>query len=152
VRSELETSRRLLQAELDKAVHVHRVQFETEFRVLAEIWEKLAVLRSAMGGLRPIADIIDPDEDPDVRLKRRFGVFHAALRDFMRVVDDKSPFYPEEIFRKLSEALAIANRESISVSLGRPQKSTNWFEEGEANFRTLKESAEAVSSLIRQRL
>src|SRR5262245_26311166 len=73
VRSELETSRRLLQAELDKAVHVHRVQFETEFRVLAEIWEKLAVLRSAMGGLRPIADIIDPDEDPDVRLKRRFG-------------------------------------------------------------------------------
>jgi hypothetical protein len=152
VRSDLETSRRLLQAELDKAIHVHRVQFETEFRVLADIWAKLAVLRSTMGALRPVADIIDPDEDPDARLKRRAGAFAAALHDFMRAVDDQSPFYPEDIFRELSEALTIANRESTSVSLGKPEKSSDWFKEAEANFSAFKKSAETVSSLIRQRL
>jgi hypothetical protein len=152
LRSELETSRRMLQAELDKALHVHRVQFETEFRVLAEIWAKLAALRSAMGALRPMADIVDRDEDPDARLKRRLGTFDAALHDFMRAVDDKSPFYPEAILRELSEALTIANRESISVSLGKPDQSTDWFKEGQANFRAFKDAAETVSSLIRQRL
>lgn len=152
VRSELETSRRLLQAELDKAIHVHRVQFETEFRVLADIWAKLAVLRSAMGALRPTMDVVDPDEDSDDRLKRRFGAFEAARHDFMRSVDDQSPFYPEDIFRELSGALTIANRESISVSLGKPEKITDWFKEGAANFSAFKKSAETVSSLIRQRL
>ena len=106
VRSDLETSRRLLQAELDKAIHVHRVQFETEFRVLADIWAKLAVLRSAMRALRPMADIVDPDEDPDARLQRRAGAFEAALHDFMRAVDDQSPFYPADIFCDI-QAMAL---------------------------------------------
>ena len=55
VRSELEASRRMLQAELDQVILVHRVQFETEFRVLADIWAKLAVLRSA--GLQRVIEM-----------------------------------------------------------------------------------------------
>jgi hypothetical protein len=34
VKNELERTSKRLQAELDKAVHVHRVQFETEFKAL----------------------------------------------------------------------------------------------------------------------
>src|SRR5207245_10019928 len=62
LRSDLEASRRVLQGELDKTIHVHRVQFETEFRVLSDIWAKLSVLRPKMGGLRPTTDISDPHE------------------------------------------------------------------------------------------
>lgn len=151
VRSELETSRRMLQAELDKTIHVHRVQFETEFRVLADIWAKLAILRSAMGALRPAMDVVAPDEDPDDRLNRRFATFERALHDFMRAVDDQSPFYPEDIFKELSVALQIAQRESISVSLGKPEKASDWYKEGAENFNALRKSAETVSMLIRQR-
>jgi len=105
-----------------------------------------------MGALRPMVDTVDQDEDPDAKLKRRTGAFEAALHDFLRAVDDQSPFYPEDLFRELSEALTIANRESISISLGKPEKSTDWFKEGAANFSAFKKSAETISSLIRQRL
>jgi len=152
VRSELEASRRMLQAELDQVILVHRVQFETEFRVLADIWAKLAVLRSAMGALRPTMDVVSPDEDPDDRLNRRFATFERALHDFMRAVDDQSPFYPEDIFKELSVALQSAQHESVSVSLGKPEKTTDWYKEGAENFRVFRKSAETVSMLIRQRL
>jgi len=115
VRSELEASRRMLQAELDKAIHVHRVQFETEFRALADIWTKLAVLRGAMANLRPTRDIRNPDEDPNERFKLRSAPFANAVHDFWRAVDDQSPFYSEAIFKELSTTLTIAKREQISV-------------------------------------
>ncbi len=152
VRSELETSRRMLQAELDKVIHVHRVQFETEFRVLSDIWTKLAVLRSAMRDLRPAKDLVDPDEDPDERFRRRLARFDSALYDFRRVVDDHSPFYPECILKELSTALNVADGEIISVSLDRSERATDWYKEGRSNFEAFKKSAETVSSLIRQRL
>jgi len=152
VRSELETSRRMLQAELDKAIHVHRVQFETEFRALADIWAKLAVLRGAMGGLRPSMDIRDPDEDPKERFKNRYPPFARALDDFRRAVDDQSPFYAEAIFKELSQAVIVANREQISVSLSEPERTAQWYKDGAENFQALKKSADAVSTLIRQRL
>ena len=142
----------MLQAELDQVILVHRVQFETEFRVLADIWAKLAVLRSAMGALRPTMDVVSPDEDPDDRLNRRFATFERALHDFMRAVDDQSPFYPEDIFKELSVALQSAQHESVSVSLGKPEKTTDWYKEGAENFRVFRKSAETVSMLIRQRL
>jgi hypothetical protein len=151
-RSELEASHRVLQGELDKTIHIHRVQFETEFRVLSDIWAKLSVLRSAMGGIRPIMDIRDPDEDPDARLLRRFKSFDEAFSAFLRAVDDESPFYPEEIFKEFSVALQIARRESTSVSVERPERTADWYKEGAANFNALVQSADRVSALIRKRL
>ncbi len=142
----------MLQGELDKAVHVHRVQFETEFRVLSDIWTKLSLLRAAMGGLRPRMDVVDPDEDPKERLARRLRRFEEAFDTFVRAVDDQSPFYPEEIFQELSAALQIARRESTSVSVERPEQKAAWFKEGVANFDALVQSANRVSSLIRKRL
>ena|SRR5713226_7087242 len=137
LRSDLEASRRVLQGELDKTIHVHRVQFETEFRVLSDIWAKLSVLRSAMGGLRPMMYIIDPDEDPHARFLRRLKSFDEAFRAFLRAVDDQSPFYPEEIFQELSAAIQITRRESISVSVEKPEHNTDWYKEGATNFDAL---------------
>lgn len=59
--------------ELEKAVHVHRVQFETEFGALSEIWAKLSAVRATMGEVRPMTDIRDPDEDPDARFHVGFA-------------------------------------------------------------------------------
>ena len=139
-----------LRGELDKVIYVHRVQFETEFRALSDIWAKLSKLRSAMGGLRPTMDVAD--EDPEERFKRRLRRFEEAFNAFVRGVDDQSPFYPEEIFQELSAALQIARRESISVSVDKPEQNMAWFKEGAANYGALVEAANKVSSLIRKRL
>jgi hypothetical protein len=153
LRGNLEAQCRVLQGELDKAIHVHRVQFETEFRALSDIWAKLSVLRSAMGELRPTMDIVDPDEEPQERLRRHFRMFQEAFSDFVRAVDDQSPFYAEEIFQELSAALQIARRELMSISIEDPeQEGVNWYKEGAANFEALVQSSSRVSALIRKRL
>jgi len=152
VRSDLEAQRRLLQGELDKAIHVHRVHFETEFRALSDIWAKLSALRAAMGELRPVMDIFDADEDPAERFTRRLTAFTRAFNDFLRAVDDQSPFYPEEIFQELSTALQIARRELLSVSIEKPEQNKDWYKEGRANFEALVGSTNTVSALIRRRL
>lgn len=140
-----------LRGELSKTLHVHRQQFETEFRVLCDIWAKLSNLRSAIAGLRPTTDIISPDESSEDRLNRRLTRFNEAFDAFVRVVDDQSPFYPEDIFQELSVTLQSARRESISVSLGRLERTTDWSKKGAANFEAFRKSADKVSPLIRNR-
>lgn len=140
-----------LRSDLDKAIHVHRVQFETEFRVLSDIWAKLSALRSAMGELRPRMDIVDLDEDREERFTRRQKKFGEAFSAYIRAVDEQSPFYPEEIFQELSTALQIARRESISVSIEQ-ERNADWFKDGATNYQALLSSADIVSVLIRKRL
>lgn len=152
LRNDHEAACRVLQGTLDKAIHVHQVQFETEFRVLSDIWAKLSALRTAMGELRPTMDVVDPDEGPKERFIRRHRKFGEAFNAFIRAVDDQSPFYSEEIFQELSAALQIARRESISVSIEKPEQNSDWYKEGAANSQALVQSAHRVSSLIRKRL
>lgn len=152
LRSALEEQRRMLQLGLDKAIHVHRVHFETEFRALSDIWAKLSVLRSAMAGLRPMLDIADPDEDPKIRLARRFRTFDTAFATFIRAVDDQSPFYPKEIHAELSAALQVARREHTSVQVVGPEENKEWFKEGKTNFEALVQSADRISEMIRERV
>ena len=97
-------------------------------------------------------DVFDPEEDPKERFKRRLRRFEEAFNAFVRAVDDQSPFYPEEIFQELSAALQITRRESISVSVDKPEQNMAWFKEGAANYEALVQSATKVSSLIRKRL
>lgn len=155
----LETDRRKygeelerLRRELDKATLVHRVHFEAEFRALSDVWAALSALRAAMASLRPLVDVVDPDETPDERFRRRLTRFEEALNGFVRAVDNHSPFYAEDIYLELSHAVQIAQRESVSVSLEKPEKISEWFKEGAANFSAFKESADNVSALIRRRL
>jgi hypothetical protein len=53
IKSNFEATNRRIQAELDKTLHVHRVQFETEFRALIEIWAKVSAMRSAIVAAPP---------------------------------------------------------------------------------------------------
>ena len=152
LRGNVEAQCRVLQGELDKAIHVHRVHFETEFRALSDIWAKLSAVRAAMGELRPVMDIFDADEDPAERFTRRLTAFTMAYNNFLRAVDDQSPFYPEVIFQELSTALQIARRELLSVSIEKPEQNPDWYKEGRANFEALVGSTNVVSALIRKRL
>jgi hypothetical protein len=144
---------RRIQAELEKTVYAYRIQFETEFRVLSVIWEKLAAVRSSMSGLRSPGDIVDTNESPEERLSRRFKTFQKAHQELIDVVHNQSPFYPEEIYQELSEALKVCRRESDDIQLEyRESRDSSWYKRGEQNFLELVHRAENVSSKIRKRI
>jgi hypothetical protein len=72
LKSTYEGVNKSLQAELDQRLHVHTVQFETEFRALSEIWANIAHLRSDMASIRPMYDRIAPDpNDPMAHYRTR---------------------------------------------------------------------------------
>src|SRR5471030_2909599 len=58
IQGDLEQANRRLQAYFDKALHVHRIQFETEFAAMKTIWEKVMAVRSTMASLRPSAGLV----------------------------------------------------------------------------------------------
>ena len=140
-----------IRGDLEKTTHVYRVQFETEFKTLSEIWKTVAAVRSTMGRVRPIARIANPGEDEASRLREDFKDFSAAFNELVKAVDYSSPFYPETILDELHNAIQIARREKMDVQLTGP-KDTGWYEAGERNYRDIVASAECVSKLIRARL
>jgi hypothetical protein len=67
LQGEIESSRRLLQAEIDKAILVTKVHFETEFEACKAVFQKLAEMRFHFGGLRPSMDIVPANDSSSLR-------------------------------------------------------------------------------------
>jgi hypothetical protein len=65
LRGSLERTTRLLQGEIDKTLFVTKTHFETEFKILREIWENVAVLRATMSDLRPSFAIVPAAQTPE---------------------------------------------------------------------------------------
>lgn len=147
------TSRRL-QGELDKALHVYRIQFEVEFNALVDIWGKLSLLRTAMAELSPsLVEHVDLEEPADARFARRAAALSASLNALKRAVDDHAPFYPEELVGALDNAIRIAVSEETQVTFGREDMTrSGWSVQRNTSFSRFQDAISEVSHLIRKRL
>lgn len=45
-----------LHGQLEAAVYANRVQFETEFNALSDIWAKVSAVRATIGQVRPVGE------------------------------------------------------------------------------------------------
>jgi len=150
----LEDENRTLQTKLDKAVHVYRVQFETEFQAFLAVWGKFSVVRGAMAGLRPRKEIVSQNENRQERLARKLKVFADAINELKTAVFQYSPFYPEEVYRELSDVISLCDGEHDTVSIeGQDiEQPQDWYEQGEKRFSDVVRKGEVISSKIRQRI
>jgi hypothetical protein len=144
-----------LQAELDKRVYVYRVQFETKFKALSEIWGKITELRSDMAAIRPVIDPSPVGDDPMERYRPRLLRFSQTLAELKALVFKYAPFYPEDIYERLWSLLLLAGREEVTVSIAcqrgeRP--AADWCVDGQKQLDDMVTQANGVSHAIRQRL
>jgi hypothetical protein len=152
LRGNLERQHRLLQGEIEKTIFVTKVHFETEFRALAEIWQHVARVRSAMSNLRPILEWADPNETREEALSRRVKDFGHALGGLVKAVDQQSPFYPPEIYTALDKLIVKAKSEGSDAALPFGAFEPDWYQRGRNNFDEFCGMAEGVSNLIRERI
>ncbi len=146
---ELEATNRRLQAELDKTIHVSRVQFEVEFTALRDVWRTASAVRSAIAGLRPQTGFAE--DDPDAAFLARFNDFVRKFCEFRTAVDDHSPFYTAEVFQKADELIRVAIHEDVACRVQQPRDG-EWFRDGaESKHRFMAGCAE-LSQLLRQRI
>lgn len=152
--SELEAANRKLQAELDKTIHVYRIQFEKEFQALVGIWKTVSELRSQIAGLRPSMSLSLPDESRrQEELNKRFGSFQKALWALQHTIHGQGPFYGEEVYGEVDRLLMIAKRENLEMQLNTPEPFSHpWYAAGEKNKAEFIAQADVVSKVMRTRI
>ncbi|HET8923780.1 MAG TPA: hypothetical protein VFN26_12395 [Candidatus Acidoferrum sp.] len=154
LRSSLERSTRLLQGEIEKTLFVSKTHFETEFKALAVIWRRVAQVRARMNRLHLHEALVLKGEGLPSLLFAPFGLFDTAVNHLIHAIDYQSPFYPNEIFQQLEAVLEVAllERQEFGASLERNDFNEGRYRQGKERFAQILQAAEAVSSLIRERI
>ena len=150
----LEDENRTLQAKLDKTGHVYRVQFEAEFQSLLVIWSKFAIAQLTMGGLRPSMDLVFRGENPQDRLDQKLKAFADAINELKAAVFQHSPFYPEDLYKDLLDAIQVCGEEYTEVSVEKEnrERPKDWYTQGNKRYGNLVSKGKFISSKIRQRI
>jgi len=153
----LEDENRTLQAKLDKTVNVYRVQFETEFRSFLAVWGKFADVRGAMAGLRPhmeIGPLNANHQERQERLTQRLKELADAINALKTAVYHHSPFYPEEIYKDLLNAIEVCDstHDEVLIEGQESEWPKDWYKRGEEQFSELVRKGAVISSKIRQRI
>lgn len=151
LQAQLEATNQLLKSELDKGLHIHKVQFEKEFKIYEELWSKLVELRKAALSLRPVFDRVDPDESESERKSKRLTRFGDAIADFIDVTDKNRPFYSEEVFRSMEMLWKLTHSEAVEYQHLDPYGDTYW-DSAQKNRDAILSEIEACCKQIRQRI
>ena len=151
MQAQLDVTNQRLKAELDKGLHIHKVQFEKEFKIYEDLWSKLVELRKAALSLRPVFDRVDPKEPEGERKAKRLTRFGDAIADFIDVTDKNRPFYSEEVFRSMEKLWKLTHSEAVEYQHLDPYADTYW-DKAQKNREAILSEIEACCEQIRQRI
>src|ERR1700678_903444 len=155
--TDLQHSKQLLQAEIDKTFLVTRVHFETEFLALKEVFAVLAEIRLQMPNLRPQMRIERSDETREEKLAK-FQKTHGILNDLYDKLTSESerqkPFYSQAIYLQVEECRRILLSELNDVVLATEDEKFRhkWYRIGVENYRRFLEAYDKLAELIRARI
>jgi hypothetical protein len=106
-----------------------------------------------------MTEIVSRDETQEQRQQREFErltAFNEDCRALRHAVDSQSPFVPEDIYRRLQDAIQVAHREATEVRAERRDHDRNpmrdWYQRGRDHHEQFCTYATEISDLIRARL
>jgi len=150
LKNELTQTNQKLQVALDKSLHIHKVQFEKEFNIYEDIWQKLVEIKKATLSLRPRFDSVDPQESLEERKKKRMDSFSSSFTPFRDSIEKNRPFYAQDIYKLLNDLLKVTYNEAIDFQYSEKQDRQYW-EEGKKNEEEILQKIEAICESIRNR-
>lgn len=140
-----------LKGDIDKKLFVSKIQFEKEFAIYNEIWEKIIDLRKHVSSLRPMADFIGADLTYEETIKNRAISAEKSGNEVISTIEKNKPFYPISIHKELIEIIKIIRREIIQVAFA-DNRNMEYWSEGEKTIENLFSRIDAVCEAIRQRI
>ena len=87
LQANLNATTKKFEAELQRSVHIDKLQFDYEFKIYKEVWFALVELRIATMRLRPTFDQLDPLQSKENRIKERQDAFFKSLANYRDVVE-----------------------------------------------------------------
>ena len=155
LKAQLDAQAAEMKAKLDvvvqRTVHVSKLKFDHEYSIYKSAWERLISLRQATLGLRPIMDVIDPNETKEDRMRKRTIAFGDSYNALLDVVEKNKPFYPAAIYEALSAVREKCRHEQIDYEyIERPN--SEYFNEARKNHEEILGLIEAACEAIRNRV
>ena len=148
MQAQLDATNECLKAELERGLHIHRVQFEKEFRIYEELWSKLIELQKAVLSLRPVMDMINPEESEKERKTRRLTNFGRAIEEFTDVTDKNRPFYSEDVYKSMEKLRKLTYSEAVEYKHLDPHDDKYW-DKAQQNGEAILTEIEQCCKIIR---
>ena len=152
LRAELQQTQQKLAGEIEKAVHIHKVQFEKEFGVYQKLMKDVNGVRRAYytlhPALKPIHDVPEQRDQHFKPLREDFMTAYSAVRD---TILDNKPFYAENVFKHCEEFILLSVDELSSLNVEPGEGLSTWQEQEEMKKRFCA-IIENISSSIRERI
>lgn len=105
LKAQLDRQSAELKAQLDvsvqRTVFVDKLQFEHEYTIYKQAWERLFALQQVTLAIRPTLDRIDLAESKEDRVRRRLGSVAGPYNDFSNLIENNRPFFPEKVYEAL---------------------------------------------------
>lgn len=130
-------------------------RYEKEFEILEQLTEKLVAVRASAIRLRPIFDMVDPNQPEEERKKERLQNYNDAAVALNQTSETRRPFYPEIIYNLIRELNDVAYSEAISFQMhgsNEPKEFNSYWKEARENSEKIIEIAEKTMQAIRDRV
>lgn len=125
---------------------VTKLQYDLEFKIYTEIYEKMFLLYIETEKLRPIIDIVGAN------IQERLNSFSNIYNETSKLINKYRPFYSEEIYKILTETRNECLKESKEVEVSIDNINYYSYSRSLVRKKEIKENLEKISILIRQRI
>ena len=114
--AKLDERLRCIEASLEAVTHVTKAQFETEFEIYRELWDRMLTATGMFLCVPAVRDSALP-EQADHRPKQ-LELLNKAVGDFGATLQRNRPFYAEEVYRATEPISRFATEAWIKYQLG----------------------------------
>lgn len=149
LRAELEEHSRRIQGQIDRSLFMHRAQFDKEFACMQNIWEALARLRAVY----PVLEERPRDGVGDAEWRERVSVtFQKRLWALLKAVDWQTPFYPEDLYPLLDDAIRMSRTSLTLATTESPMDTPDYYQHRRSSRSEFERAVKDIATLIRARL
>lgn len=111
-KSQLEISINTINSINERALHISKVQYDKEFEIYLEIWEKLNSCTVYTMKLYPdgFDEIPIDDKEKEDEFKRRYALYVESYNAFSSTIDKYAPFYDENFYNSFLKIRSLCSK------------------------------------------
>jgi len=151
LQNELDLTNRKIDAEIQNSIYISQKQLEHEYTIYQEIWTSLIDLKRATMDLRPMMDYVDPNKKKEKILFEKLSFFSKKYNNFVGLIHQHKPFYPQTVFDALDNVCLKCRHESIDTEYI-DRKNSEYYKEAELNRKEIISLINDTCTIIRSRL
>lgn len=138
-------------------LHVHKVQFEKEFKIYNDVWAKIIAVKQTVRLLRPAMETIPPGKTKEDVWMQNLQDATSAINDLILATENNKPFYEINIYNSILELNTTTKREIITVQhkdafLTDIKNRMQYYKDGEETIKKVEALADEVCEAIRNRI